>query len=204
MLGVDTSMDSSNNLKNDAIDIRIQKLKQQVDEITDGQMTSEVSDDCPPEIEEAFWNHMIAFEQAEGLPLFDVLVSRGLSLPPPDELNDSQLTEKLWEVIEEIAHLGAYLYSTNHLSDRELYKELWNDVLRVPMVLMPEEPDFACHIDLIGGGSEEDIFLYLKYYADEDARREWAEEWPEYNLPEHKELPFERDCHLPQRDWNRY
>ena len=44
----------------------------------------------------------------------------GIALPAPEELTDAQLSAKLWEVIEALAFLGAYLEHTDHLSDREL------------------------------------------------------------------------------------
>ena len=34
--------------------------------------------------------------------------------------------------------------------------------------VMPDNPDFAYHIDIIGSGSEEDMSLYLRYYADDE------------------------------------
>jgi hypothetical protein len=179
--------------------IRIQKLKREVEELAGGQMFSGGSDDCPPEIEEQFWEYVLAFERAESIPLFDRLVKGGLSLPSPDELDDSQLTAKLWEVIYGLALLGTYLHNTNHLSDRELYAHLWNDSLREGAVQLPDNPDFAHHIDLIGSGSEEDNFIYLKYYADEDERRRGAEEWADDPLPDHEQPPFDRDRRLPER-----
>ena len=176
---------------------RIEKLKHRAHQLTGGQMVPLKSDDCPPEIEEEFWKRMVAFEEADWVPPFDLLVKGGVSLPPPDELDDSQLTAKLWEVIQGLALLGAYLHNTDHLSDRELYEYLWTDALREPAVLQPTDPDFAYHFDLIGSGSEEDTRLYLKYYADEKERRSWAKEWPEDILPDHEQPPFDRDRQLP-------
>lgn len=94
-------------------------------------------------------------------------------------------------------------HHTDHLSDRQLYEELWGEILREPTVLMPDNPDFACHIDMTGSGSEEHILLYLKYYADERARRIWKEDWPEDPVPEHEEPPYDRDRHLPQAELRR-
>ena len=177
--------------------IRIEQLKHRAQQLTGGQMSSLRSDDCPPEIEEEFWQHVVAFEEAAWIPPFEMLVNGGLSLPPPDELDDTRLTAKLAEVIQGLALLGAYLHHTDHLSDRELYEYLWHDGLREPAVLQPANPDFAYHLDLIGSGSEEDNDLYLKYYADEDERRSWADEWPDDALPAHEQPPFDRDRHLP-------
>ena len=55
---------------------RIDQLKDQTAELTIG-MVGGVSPDCPPEIEEPFWEHVVAFEQADAVPVFDLLVERG-------------------------------------------------------------------------------------------------------------------------------
>ena len=177
----------------------IADLKKQAEQLTGGRMTASVSRECPPEIEEQFWRHVVAFEQADPVVLSDLLQQRGVVLPAPDELDDAQLTDKLWEVIHALAELGTFLHSTDHLSDRDLYAYLWRESLREPTVVMPDNPDFAYHIDIIGSGSDEDNFLWLKHYADEETRRRWAADWPGDPLPEHEPPPFDRDRHLPQR-----
>jgi hypothetical protein len=62
---------------------------------------------------------------------------------------------------------------------------------------MPQDPNFSQHIDIIGGFSEEDIQLYLKYYADEEARQRWVEQFPTDIIPDHVTPPYDRDRHLP-------
>ena len=42
---------------------------------------------------------------------------------------DEQLTARLWEVIHALARQAVYLHSTDHLSDRQLYKQLTEDAL---------------------------------------------------------------------------
>jgi len=135
---------------------------------------------------------------------FDLLAQNGLDLPPPEELDDAQVTAKLWETIRGLAMLRMFLYSTNHLSDRELYEELWHDVLREEGPVMPLSNDSAWHIDLLGSGSEEDNSLYLRYYADEETRQRWAKDWPGDNIPASETPPYDRDRHLPawdQAEW---
>ena len=66
------------------------------------------------------------------------------------------------------------------------------------MVLFPENPSYAYMIDLTGRGSDEDNQIYLKYYADEEHRRQWAHDWPDDPLPDHEDPPFDRDRFLPQ------
>ncbi|PWT96326.1 MAG: hypothetical protein C5B55_00170 [Blastocatellia bacterium] len=97
-----------------------------------------------------------------------------------------------------MASVGAYLMHTNHLSDRQLYDYLYNEGLREEAVLFPENPSYAYTIDLTGSGSEEDNQVYLRYYVDEEHRRQWATDWPDDLIPEHEEPPFDRDRHLPK------
>lgn len=180
-------------------EVRIRELRRQAEKLAGGKFTSSESPDCPPEILEQFLKHVIAYEQAEQVTLVDRLIKAGVSVPSPDELDDPQLTVKLWEVIRALSLLGTYLYNTNHLSDRELYAHLWAESLREETVLFPDNPDFACHIDIVGSGSEEDILLYLKYYASEEYRQDWANRWPQDPLPEREPPAFNRDCQLPVR-----
>jgi hypothetical protein len=176
---------------------RIRKLKKKVEALAGGPMVSGGTHDLPPEIEEQFWEQVLDFEQATPVSPFEMLVNGGATLTPPDQLDGAQLSAKLWELINGMALLGVYLHSTNHLSDRELYEHLWKDALRESTFLQPSNPDFACHIDLVSSGSAEDIFLYLRYYADEESRRRWLRDFPEDVIPEHADPPFDRDRHLP-------
>lgn len=143
---------------------------------------------------------MAAFDEQES-NLFDELTEAGVLLPPPDGLDDSQLTAKLWEVIDALALRSTFLLNTDHLSDRELYTELWDDLLREPFVpiSVPENVGQGFwFLDLVGSGSEEHIFLHLKHYADEEQRRIWLEDWPDDPMPDHEDPPYDRDRLLPQ------
>lgn len=159
-----------------------------------------MSKDDPEDFEEEFADYIAAFEQQEPRPLTEVLPEAGVTLPPPDELDDAQVSAKLWEVINMLALMGTFLHSTNHLSDRQLYAELWGDVLAEPTVLMPDNVAYACHIDMVGSGSEEHTLLYMRYYASEQERRSWLKEWPGDVLPDHEDPPYDRDRLLPQAE----
>ena len=177
---------------------RIQQLKQQAAELSGEEMISIEAEHCTPEIEEEFWEHLVAFAQTKRLPLLEVLVKAGISVPSPDELDDGQLSAKLWEVIDGLFLQGIYLEHTDHLSDRELYVELWSETLREEAVLPAEDSGFAYHLDLIGSGSVADTLIYLKYYASESEREEWAAECPAEVMPAHEQPPYDRDRHLPR------
>jgi hypothetical protein len=175
----------------------IREMREKLERHTGQPSSLFVSQDLSPEDEEKFLEHVIAIEEADPVVLFDELEKGGMTLPPSDSLDDEQLHAKLWETIHGMALLGHYLYNTDHLSDRDLYEHLCNVLLREPTSVWPGNPDFACHINILGGCSMEDIQLYLTYYADEEERSQWAKDWPEDILPAHKTPPYDRDRHLP-------
>ncbi len=141
--------------------------------------------------------NIVAYESAPWTTHYQQLQEAGVELPDPETLDDEKLTAKLWEVIEALARMRVFLQSTNHLSDRELYTLLWSDVLLEEVKAMVFDEYSAWHIDLIGSGSDEDIHLWMKHYADEETRRQWMKDWPDYDLPKHEDPPYDRDRHLP-------
>ena len=174
---------------------RIAKLRAELEKL--GGSTSAL-ESMPADMEEEFLRHVLEYETAEPISLLRLLENSGLEVPEPDALDNDALKIKLKELAEKMATLGAYLLHTNHLSDRDLYKYLYEEALREETVLFPENPSYAYMIDLTGSGSEEDNQTYLKYYADEQYRRQWAHDWPDDTIPEHEEPPFDRDRFLPQ------
>ena len=174
---------------------RIEKLKAQLETLGEG-----FSDHSglSANMEEEFLKHILAFETAESASLLQWLENAGQDVPPPGSLDDAQLHTKLWEVINRMASLGAYLHNTNHLSDRELYTYLFEDGLREDAVLFPDNPGYVYGLDLLGSGSEEDMQLYMKYFADEASRAEWKADFPGLEMPPHEDPPFDRDKDLPK------
>jgi hypothetical protein len=174
---------------------RIAKLRAELEKLGGSTTTLE---SMPADMEEEFLRHVLEYETAEPISLMTLLENSGLQVPAPDTLDKDALKVKLKELIERMASLGAYVLHTNHLSDRELYDYLFNDGLREEAVLFPENSSYAYMIDLTGSGSDEDNQIYLKYYADEEHRRQWVHDWPDDPLPEHEDPPFDRDRFLPQ------
>ena|SRR6185295_6258737 len=156
-----------------------------------------MSTDDPEDLHDLFLKNVAAYEEREESTLFDLLPQSGIPLPSPDELSDEEIVRKLWDVIHGLAQFGTFLHNTNHLSDRDLYIYLWSDALREPAVLMPENTSYAYHIDLVGSGSEEDMHLYLKYYASNKERRQWLKDWPTDTIPDREKPPYDRDRRLP-------
>jgi hypothetical protein len=180
---------------------RIEHLKGHAEELCGGQMEVGSLDDCSTETEEAFWKHVVDYEEAPWTTHFQQLENAGVLLPSPDSLKDEELTAKLWEVIQKLALLQVFIEQTDHLSDRELYTHLWTDSLREETKALPLAENSACHIQMLGSCSEEDNQLYLKYYADDLWRQQWQEDWPNDPIPRHEDLPYDRDRVLPKPDY---
>ena len=178
----------------------IENLKRQVKKQVKGEIISFGLDECSSELEKKFWEYMLSFEKGQHTQLFRTLTNGGLSLPTPDTLDDSQLTKKLWQVINSLSLLGVFLYHTDHLSDRDLYEHLWHDSLREDGFIQPTNQDYACHLDIVGSGNEEDTFIFLKYYASEEERNWWTNEYPQDDFPTPEQKPYDRDRHLPKRE----
>jgi len=181
---------------------RIEDLKRHAEELCGGQMEIGTVDDCPEETEEAFWKYVVDYEEAPWTTHFQQLENAGVSLPSPDSLKDEELTAKLWEVIQKLALLHMFIEQTDHLSDRELYTHLWTNSLREETKVLPLAANFACHIQMLGSGSDEDNLLYLKYYADDNWRQQWHKDWPNDPIPKHEDPPYDRDRLLPKPDYD--
>ena len=174
---------------------RINKLRAELEKLGGNTSTLE---SMPADMEEEFLRHVLEYETAEQISLLRLLENSGLEVPPPESLDDDALKIKLKEIIDRMAAVGSYLLHTNHVSDRDLYEYLYHEALREETVLFPENPSYAYVIDITGSGNDYDNQMYLKYYADEEYRRQWAHDWPDDRMPEHEEPPFDRDRFLPQ------
>jgi hypothetical protein len=185
-------MDSQDELDQEE---RIKTLRAEIEKLGGN---ARVLSGMPADLEEEFLRHVLEYESAEPISLFRLLEDAGLAIPAPNELAEDELGAKLKELIERLSTMGAYLTHTNHLTNRELYEYLYNEGLREEAVLFPENPGYAYIIDLSGSGSDEDNNIYLKYYADEEHRRQWAQDWPDDPMPEHAVAPYDRDSKLPK------
>ena len=174
---------------------RIQRMREEIEQLGG---TFGCDPDMPADLEEEFLKHILEYEKAEPITLFQLLVNSGYEIPAPATLDDAMLGRTLQELAGKMATVGAYLTNTNHLSDRELYQYLFDEGLREEATLFPDNHSYAYVIDLTGSGSDEDMQTYLKYYADEDFRQQWGKDWPRDPMPAHEDPPYDRDSKLPQ------
>ena len=150
-----------------------------------------------PNNRDAFQEYMDAMEgNHPKTTLFALLTDAGILLPNPDDVSDDDMPATLWKVINGMWDEGVILYSTDHLSDRELYTLLWTNLLIEDHDIMPDDFGVTTHLDVLGGWSNEDIEVFLRYYADEETRKEWAKDYGR-TLPERADPPYDRDCFLP-------
>jgi hypothetical protein len=176
---------------------RIHELKEEIAELG-GEIFYESGEEMSEELEEAFLESVLEVESAGWTKPFDLLVESGIALPSPGKIPDSHIEGKLWEVINALALVNVFLDRTDHLSDRELYSHLWNESLREEMIIIPHNPGFQSHIDVIGSGSDEDTSIWLRFYADDEDRSDWAEQFPDFPMPTSERPPNDRDARLPR------
>lgn len=154
----------------------------------------------PRQVHEGFLEGLLVLEEGSTVSLAERLDEAGIRLPPVEDLDPGEVSDKLWEVIHGLARLKVYLMHTDHLSDRELYEHLLED-LREPDMPVPEGLRGCGVFDFTSSGAPEEMEVFLACYADSRFRRLWREEFPHEPLPERRDPPFDRDRHLPRPEW---
>jgi len=137
--------------------------------------------------------------EEDGERPIDVLRDRGVSIPDERDLDDGTLHARLWELINAMAATGVFVESTNHLSDRELYRYLVKDALREDTILPTPGSGGGWHLSPLGD-SDEDTEIYLRYFADDETREHWHRDFG-VTLPPKEKPPFDRDRLLPVQDF---
>ena len=153
-----------------------------------------LSDPPTPALEE----QLRASEPENWTPPAKQLADENIPLLPPDEITDETLTPILWELLHNLALRGFYVLHTDHLSDRELYAELWTRGLREPAHLPGRNPRGGWFHDFLGSWGEDEMQLWLRYYASDEERAKHAKEWPKTPLPPKEKPAFNRDWRLPK------
>jgi hypothetical protein len=146
----------------------------------------------------AFEAQVLASEPENWTPPAQQLSEQNIPLLPPAEITAETLTPILWELLHNLALCGFYLLHTDHLSDRELYAELWERGLRDPAHLPGRNPRGGWFHDFLGSWGEDEMQLWLRYYASDEDRAKHAKDWPKDTLPPKEKPPFNRDWRLPK------
>ena len=179
----------------------IEQLKANARDLSGGQMIEGSGEQpVPLDIQRQFWKNVVSFESAPRKVRREILAEDGITAPTAAGLSDAELTVELWRLIRALAGRRVYLDSTDHLSDRELYKMLVERVLEEQTEVLPPEAGWNCHVSIHEygePGDDDGTNIYLRYYAGEETRARWAKQFPG-EIPAHCEPPYDRDRHLPQ------
>ena len=139
-----------------------------------------------------------ATEPENWMPPGQQLAQRNIPLLPPAEITADTLTSILWELLHNLSLQGFYVSHTDHLSDHELYAELWERGLRDPAYLPGRNPRGGWFHDFLGSWCEDEMQLWLRYYASDEERTKHANQWPNDQIPAKEKPPFNRDWRLPK------
>jgi hypothetical protein len=154
------------------------------------------SDEIPTEVENEYLAGMLAWEKAPVLPIAEWFTPE-LKLPSPDSLDDEQLHEHLWDVVQRLYDKRIVLDFTDHLNDRQLYCLIYRDILPSPEKKV-DLPTSYLHWDCSDASGDPDV--WLRYYATPQEREAWLEENDD-ELPPAETAPFPRRLpHEPSAD----
>jgi hypothetical protein len=130
---------------------------------------------------------MLAWEMAPVLPIYRWFEPE-LRPPRPDMLSDEDLREILYDVIRKLFDKRLVLDFTDHLSDRELYRLIYRDILPAREKKIDSG---TAHLHWDCAGASGDPEVWLRYYATEEERQCWAETYRQ-PLPSRARRPFPR------------
>jgi hypothetical protein len=132
--------------------------------------------------------------------LYLELEKRGWTPEDPDLVSDKDLSRSLTNLIWSLSDLQVIVEDTDHLSDRELYTKLL-DYCDEQTVCFAGIPGAATHWSPIGSYGEEDIQVWLRYYATPEQRSEHVIEYPGVPIPPSEPPPYPRPW-LPTQDFS--
>ena len=138
------------------------------------------------------------FDECPWLLARDLFRRLGFEPLPPCAIDDFQLRGRLWEFIYALAARRFYLHNTNLLSDRQVYIWLYDQWLNHEVADIPPKAEWNCHANPAEYEPEGGTMTWLRYYADEETRNKWSIDFPDDEVPEHEDPPYDRDRWLPE------
>jgi hypothetical protein len=109
-----------------------------------------------------------------------------------------RITPILLELLHNLALRGFYVLHTDHLSDRDLYAGLWERGLRDPAGRPGRNPRGGWFHDFPGSWGDDDMRLWLRYYASDEERAKHAQDGPKETIPPKEKPCCNRDWRLPK------
>ena len=128
---------------------------------------------------------MLEWEMAPVLPIYRWFEPE-LRPPHQSKLDDRDISKILGDIISQLYEKAIVLDFADHLSDRELYQVICQEILPSREKKIDKRRG-ASHWDCSYIGGVSDPTVWLTYYASDEDREDWAER---YGLPlPEKELP---------------
>ena len=87
---------------------------------------------------------------------------------------------------------------SDHLSDREVYCELWERGLREESLLPGKCKTGGWFHDFIGSWGDEDMQIWLRFYASDEERAKHHKDYPKDPIPPKVPRPHNRDWRTPK------
>lgn len=142
--------------------------------------------------ENEFLACMLEWETAPVLPIYRWF-SPEMRIPQPNLLESSNLQSILYDVVEKLYSKKIVLDFTDHLSDIELYRIIYHDILPSREKMLENRKSFI-HWDCSHAGGNPEI--WLAYYASDEERESWADAYqqplPPKKIPEyHRDFPID-------------
>ncbi|MBS1726910.1 MAG: hypothetical protein JST51_09330 [Armatimonadetes bacterium] len=131
------------------------------------------------------------FSGEEETTLGRELSLRGLAPKPSSEVADGDLHRALTDLIWSLEELRVFVEDVDHLTDRELYDALL-EYCGEPTVCFAGDVNAGTHWSAIGAFSEDDIQIWLRYYADDEARARHLADFPDDPMPPSELPPYPR------------
>ena len=129
---------------------------------------------------------------------FERVVESGMTIPNMQKIPKKKLSRALWRLVERLAELNVYLGFTNHLTDKQLYRQLTEETLHDLLRKDAITDDAAFFLGLINFTTPKGVEVFLRYYANRKEREEFKQLFPEVPLPPASVPPSRRDLFLPK------
>lgn len=104
------------------------RLRDELEPFRDESIDNPSTTRMPLRTENEYLASMLAWERAPALPI-SRWFTPAMEIAAPETLNDVELAKQLAKTIEQLFSQQVVLRCTDHLSDRELYKIIYRDIL---------------------------------------------------------------------------
>ena len=139
------------------------RMEEELKRMAEGDAVSWKSGKLPLDMWESNLEDILAFESVgSGTSLFEGLQQRGLDLPPPEKLDETQCTGKVREVMAALIRIKIILVGFEDWTAREFYSTLWNQTLWEGCYVEKRIPGAMTIIDVSHRLSHSDILSILE------------------------------------------